>query len=43
MQEGIQALAEQCAMRMPRMDVMIKGHNESKDVMTKGRFKQTGT
>jgi hypothetical protein len=26
-----------------RRDVMIKGHNESRDVGTKGRFKQTGT
>jgi hypothetical protein len=26
-----------------RRDIMIKGRNESRDVVTKGRFKQTGT
>jgi predicted transcriptional regulator len=26
-----------------RRDVMIKGRNESRDVVTEGRFKQTGT
>ncbi len=26
-----------------RRDIMIKGGNESRDVVTKGRFKQTGT
>jgi hypothetical protein len=26
-----------------RRDVMIKGCNESRDVVSKGRFKQTGT
>ncbi len=26
-----------------RRDVVIKGGNESRDVVTKGRFKQTGT
>ncbi len=26
-----------------RRDVMIKGRNESRDVVTKGHFKQTGT
>jgi hypothetical protein len=25
-----------------RRDVMIKGRNESRDIVTKGRFKQTG-
>ncbi len=26
-----------------RRDIMIKGRNESRDVVTKGRFKQMGT